>query len=298
MITPPFLSKGDTVGILSTARKISAKELKPAIKVLEGWGLKVLLGENIYQKKNQFAGSAPKRASDLQAFIDNPQVKAIFCARGGYGTVQLLEYVNFFKLIEKPTWLVGYSDVTVLHNKLATMGFESLHATMPINFSSNTKESLESLRKALFGETLRLKCSGHSFNRKGKVTGHITGGNLSMLYSQCGSDTALETKGAILFLEDLDEYLYHIDRMMYNLARNGYFKNLAGVIVGGMTDMNDNSVPFGETAEEIIKRHLKPYDFPVAFGFPAGHLNDNRTLIFGRKATLQVEKNKTTLSFL
>lgn len=297
MIRPPHLKKGDAIGIVSTARKISPEELAPALKILKSWGLKVELGSNLFQSKNQFAGTAQQRAADLQAFIDSPHIKAILCARGGYGSVQVLEHVNFFKLIENPTWIVGYSDVTALHNKLATMGFESLHATMPINFATNTTACLESLHQALFGQPLAIECSGHSFNRKGTAEGPITGGNLSMVYSQCGSDSALETSGKILFLEDLDEYLYHIDRMMYNLKRNGYFKNLAGLIVGGMTDMNDNTVPFGETAEEIIKRHTEPYNFPVAFGFPAGHLEDNRTLIFGRKAILQVEHNKTTLSF-
>lgn len=297
MITPSYLKKGDKVGLLSTARKISAKELKPAIKVLTAWGFEVVPGKNLYQEKNQFAGNARQRASDLQEFINAPEIKAIFCARGGYGSVQLLEHVNFFKLIENPTWIIGYSDVTVLHNKLSAMGFESLHASMPINFESNTKESLESLRKALIGEKLTVECSGHSFNRKGESQGRLTGGNLSMLYSQCGSDTALDTKGKILFIEDLDEYLYHIDRMLYNLKRNGYFKQLAGLVVGSMTDMRDNPVPFGETAEEIIKRQVKDYNFPVAFGFPAGHLKDNRALIFGRKANLQVDKHKTTLSF-
>lgn len=297
MICPPHLNQGDTIGIVSTARKISPDELAPALEVIKSWGLKIELGSNLYQSNNQFAGTARQRAADLQAFIDNPKVKAILCARGGYGSVQVLEHVNFFKLIENPTWIVGYSDVTALHNKLAALGFESLHATMPINFATNTEASLESLRKALFGQALTIECSEHSFNRKGRAEGAITGGNLSMVYSQCGSDSALETSGKILFLEDLDEYLYHVDRMMYNLKRNGYLKNLAGLIVGGMTGMNDNAVPFGETAEEIIKRHTEPYNFPVAFGFPAGHLDDNRTLIFGRKAILQVEHKKTTLSF-
>ena len=297
MRQPPSLQKGDRVGIISTARKISRKELKPALRLLEEWGLEVQLGKNLFKKHHQFAGTAQQRLSDLQGFLEDDQIKAIFCARGGYGTVQLVDDVNFFKLIESPKWVVGYSDVTVLHNKLSLMGIESLHATMPINFNTNTKESLESLRQALFGEPLEISAPSHPFNKTGTVTAEITGGNLSMLYSQCGSETRLQTKGRILFFEDLDEYLYHIDRMLFNLNRNGYFEELVGIVVGGLTDMNDNMIPYGSSAEEIARDHFASLAVPVAFGFPAGHLKDNRTLIFGRQAELSVKKSGVTLSF-
>jgi muramoyltetrapeptide carboxypeptidase len=297
MRQPPALQKGDTVGIVSTARKISRKELKPAVAILEQWGLRVKKGKNLFKKNHQQAGTAQERLHDLQTFIEDENIRAIFCARGGYGTVQLIDEVNFFKLIEAPKWLVGYSDVTVLHNKLSLMGIESLHASMPINFKENSAESLESLRQALFRESYEISAPSHPFNQPGKVKAEITGGNLSMLYSQCGSETALQTAGKILFFEDLDEYLYHIDRMLYNLKRNGYFKALAGVIVGGLTDMNDNTIPFGATAEEITHQHLQALKVPVAFGFPAGHLPDNRALIFGKPALLEVTPSGSKLKF-
>lgn len=291
MITPPPLKIGDKVGILSTARKISREELQPAVSLLEKWGFQVVFGEHLFKEHHQFAGTDEERRSDLQAFINDDDIKAILCARGGYGSVRIIDNVDFSPLRKKPKWIGGYSDVTVLHNKLSQMGIESLHCTMPINFRDNTPRALESLRKALFDEKISYTVEGHSFNKKGEASAEITGGNLSMIYSQAGSNTKLETEGKVLFIEDLDEYLYHIDRMMYNLKRNGYLENLAGLIVGGMSDMNDNQIPFGQSAEEIIQEHIHGYSYPVCFGFPAGHLNDNRSLIFGRKATFKVENN-------
>lgn len=288
MITPEPLHAGDCIGIISTARKISKQELQPAIDQLTEWAFEVKTSAHLFEQQNQFAGTDAQRLEDLQTFIDNPEIKAILCARGGYGTVRIIDQVNFLPLIENPKWICGYSDVTVIHNKLSKLGIESLHCSMPVNFSSNTTAALNSLRQALGGEPLQYEIPSHPFNQMGTAEGPITGGNLSMLYSQTGSETALETQGKILFLEDLDEYLYHIDRMMQSLKRNGYFEKAAGVIIGGMTDMNDNTVPFGKTAEEIVHEYFSEYDYPVAFGFPAGHLDDNRALILGRKAVLEV----------
>lgn len=297
MIQPTSLVKGDVIGLVATARKISREELAPAINVLEGWGFKVATGEHLFGEENQFSASDEKRLSDFQNFIDDPEVKAILCVRGGYGTVRIIDGINFLPLIENPKWIAGYSDVTVLHNKLSRLGIESLHSTMPISFATNTPQALESLQASLTGESISYNVATHPLNKEGHTQGKLVGGNLSMIYSQTGSDTSLKTAGNILFLEDLDEYLYHIDRMMYNLKRNGYFDELAGVIVGGMTDMNDNTVPFGENAEEIIHRHFSIFNYPICFGFPAGHLDDNRSLIFGRTATLEVSETETNLSF-
>ncbi|HBF21795.1 MAG: LD-carboxypeptidase [Owenweeksia sp.] len=288
MITPKTLRKGDTVGLVATARKISRDELQPAIEILESWGLKVELAPNLFKSHHQFAGTDEQRLADLQGFIDSIDIDAIICVRGGYGTVRIIDELNFFPLIEKPKWICGYSDITVLLNKLRKVGVECLHSTMPVNFTSNTPESLESLRKALFGEELVISCAAHPLNRNGQAKGRVTGGNLSVLYSQTGSGTAIQPEGDILFIEDLDEYLYHIDRMMQNLKRNGYFEGIAGLIVGGMNAMNDNKIPFGQSAEEIIATVVRPYNFPVCFGFPAGHIDDNRSLIFGRRASLKV----------
>lgn len=291
MITPPSLQKGDTIAIISTARKISREELQPAVDEITKRGYNVQFGKNLFKEDHQFSGTDQQRAADLQSCLDDENIKAILCARGGYGTVRIIDQIDFSKFQKSPKWVCGYSDVTVLHNKISLLGIESLHSSMPINFKTNTPESLDALFELMKGKSKTYHFAPHLFNRTGKCAGILTGGNLSMLYSQCGSPTAIDTDGAILFIEDLDEYLYHIDRMMYNLKRNGYFEKLNGVIVGGMSDMNDNTIPFGKTAEEIIRDHFSEYDFPICFGFPAGHLDNNLPVVMGRKVTLEVNEN-------
>jgi len=296
MIIPEKLVVGDKIGIISTARKITIEELKPATKTLESWGLKVVLGANLFQEDDQFSGTVDQRTNDLQIMIDDNSIKAILCARGGYGTVQIIDAINFTNLKKNSKWIVGYSDATVLHSHLNNLGMASLHATMPINFEGNTNESLWSLKNALFGNLNNVECKAHPLNKFGKIEGDVVGGNLSILYSLLGSSSDIDTIGKILFIEDLDEYLYHIDRMMMNLKRNGIFGNLKGLIIGGMSDMNDNSIPFGKTAEQIILDYTKGYDFPICFGFPAGHLADNRCLILGINSILEICENGVSLS--
>ena len=295
MIFPEKLKIGDKIGVISTARKITLDELAPAIKTIESWKLKVELGSNLFEVDNQFSGTIEQRSTDLQTMIDDDSIKAILCARGGYGTVQIIDNIDFSKLKNKPKWIVGYSDVTVLHSHLNKLGIASLHATMPINFKTNAKESLASLKNGLFGNENNILCGPHTFNKFGKVEAEVVGGNLSILYSLLGSNSDVDTDGKILFIEDLDEYLYHIDRMMMNLKRNGKFTKLKGIVVGGMSDMNDNTIPFGKTAEEIILEYIKEFDFPVCFNFPAGHLDDNRTLVFGKECTLEINENGVIL---
>ncbi len=296
MITPPALRQGDVIGLAATARKISDDELRPAIEILQSWGFTVKKAPGLTGSFHQFSGTDEERLRGFQSLIDDREVKAILCVRGGYGSVRIIDQLDFSALKDHPKWIGGYSDVTVLLNKLSLLGIESLHCTMPVNFNTNTPAAMASLRKALSGEKLRYEVDTHPYNRQGSARGILTGGNLSMLYSQLGSSTALDAEGAILFLEDLDEYLYHIDRMMHNLRRNGYFENLAGVVVGSMSEMNDNTVPFGFTAEEIVRDHLSHYKFPVCFDFPAGHQPDNRSLIFGREVMFDVGK-KVILDF-
>jgi muramoyltetrapeptide carboxypeptidase len=286
--TPKPLKQGSTIGLISTARKIDKETLKPAVELFESWGLKTVFSQHLFEEDHQFAGSDEQRLADLQSFIDDPQIEAVMCVRGGYGTVRIVDELNFLSLTQKPKWICGYSDVTVLLNKLQRKGLESLHSTMPIDFHRVSETGKESLRRVLFGETLAYEVEGHPFNKKGETHGRLMGGNLSVLYSQTGSPSSLNTEGAILFIEDLDEYLYHIDRMMQNLKRNGYFERLSGMIVGGMTDMHDNKIPFGRNAKEIISDILRPYNFPLCFDFPAGHQDDNRALIFGRRVRLDV----------
>ncbi len=291
MVISKKLNKGDKIGIVSTARKITLDELENAISLLENWGLEIVLGKNLFAQENQFAGTVQQRTIDFQSMIDDDTIKAILCSRGGYGTVQIIDKINFSSLKNNPKWIVGYSDVTVLHSHLNNLGFASLHATMPINFNTNTYESLGSLHTCLFGIKNVINCNTNPFNRHGKVEAEIVGGNLSILYSLLGSNSNIITDSKILFIEDLDEYLYHIDRMIVNMKRNGKFTKLKGLIVGGMNSMNDNSIPFGKTVEEIILEHTKEFNFPICFDFPAGHLDDNRSIILGVKSFLDINKN-------
>ncbi len=297
MLQPEFLKKGDTIAIVSTARKVSKEELKPALKILKNWGLQIVLGKTIEAEENQFAGSDELRASDFQQMLDNPKIKAIWCARGGYGTVRMIDLLDFTEFKKHPKWIIGYSDVTVLHSHIHTLGIATLHAQMPVAIETKTEASVNSIYKTLFGKEYSLTIPSNKNNRIGKASGELVGGNLSILYSLCGSVSAINTDEKILFIEDLDEYLYHIDRMLQNLKRNGMFENLKGLIIGGMTQMHDNEIPFGKTAKEIILDVCKDYNYPIAFNFPAGHLEDNQALVLGREVVLKVEENKVTLLF-
>ncbi len=298
MQQPNFLQKGDTVGIVSTARKLTKQDLQPALNLLESWGLNFVIGDTIGAEAHQFAGADELRIKDFQKMLDDPAIHAIWCARGGYGTVRIIDSLDFTAFLKNPKWIVGYSDVTVLHSHVHRLGIQTLHAQMPLDIEKKSKATLETLRIALFGEDYSISFENtHLLNRMGKVEGTLVGGNLSILYSLCGSPSALETNGKILFLEDLDEYLYHVDRMMQNLKRNGMLKHLAGLVVGGMTDMNDNIVPFGKTAEEIVFDAVKDYDFPVYFGCPAGHILDNQALFFGKKVAIEATQKKVEIRF-
>ena len=294
MKTPCYIKRGDKIGIVSTALRISKEEIYPAVKIFKEWGLEVVLGKHLFEEYNQFAGTDEQRTTDLQQMLDENSVKAIICARGGYGTVRIIDKLIFSNFIKKPKWIAGYSDVTVLHSHIhSNFGIETLHSTMPLNISENkfTEESLESFRKALFGEKINYSLKTSSLSRKGKAEGILVGGNLSILYSLIRTKSDINTNGKILFIEDLDEYLYHIDRMMMNFKRAGKLKNLAGLIVGGMSEMNDNKIPFGKTANKIIAETVAEYNYPVCFDFPAGHKNDNRVLILGREIKFNVDEN-------
>ena len=298
MIQPSFLQKNDTVAIVSTARKISLAEIQPAIDLLKNWGLNVEIGKTIGFEEHQFAGTDVQRTADFQKMLNNPKIKAIWCARGGYGTVRIIDALDFTEFKKHPKWIIGYSDITVLHNHIHNLGFQTLHATMPLDVEKNSKAALTSLKKCLFGEPISYKINSSEDNKLGTATGELVGGNLSILYSLLGSDSSIKTDGKILFIEDLDEYLYHIDRIFINLKRNRYFNNLKGLIVGGMTSMHDNAIPFGKNVKEIILDTVSEFDFPVVFDFPAGHLKDNRTLVLGKKINLQVQDKSTDLVFL
>lgn len=297
MITPPILQKGDTIAILATARKNIDDNLNPAIDLLHSWGLEVVIGKSIGLDDNQLAGTDEQRAADFQEQLDNPNIKAIWCVRGGYGTVRMVDLLDFTNFKQNPKWIIGFSDVTVLHNHLNTMGFKSIHGIMPISIPKATPEAIESLRIAMFGESLKYAIEPNTMNRFGDASGELVGGNLSILYSLFGSKSAIDCADKILFIEDLDEYLYHIDRMMMNLKRNGCLESIKGIIVGSMSKMKDNDIPWGKNALEIIDDITKKYNIPVIYNFPAGHIHDNRALILGSKVTMHLNKNCSRVIF-
>lgn len=298
MIRPDYLKQGDKVAIVCTARKFSREEAKLAIELMDSWGLEVVLGDTIGLDNYQLGGTDEERASDFTKQLKNPEIKAIWCARGGYGTVRIIDDIDFTGFVDNPKWIIGFSDVTVLHSHVHNLGVGTIHGIMAFSVEKSLVESRDSLYRALFGQDLSYQLKGDSENKSGKATGQIVGGNLSIIYSLLGSASSMDTKGKILFIEDLDEYLYHLDRMMHNLKRNGMLSGLAGMIVGGMTDMHDNAIPFGYDAKQIILSITKDYDYPIVFDFPAGHGVNNLALKMGSEVELEVIADRVSLKFL
>lgn len=296
---PPYLKKGDHIAILSTARAIEVNELQYALEVIESWGLIPVISQTIGAKDNQFAGNDKLRAQEFQHMMDDSNIKAIFCARGGYGTVRIMDFLDFTEFTHHPKWIVGYSDVTVLHAHINTyLGIQTLHATMPINYKTNTKASLESLKNCLFGEPTTYHFEAYPLNQTGEVKGELLGGNLSILYSILGTKSGFNADHKILFIEDLDEYLYHIDRMLMALKRAGKLSKLKALVVGGMSDMNDNTIPFGSQAEEIILHHCKEYNYPICFGAPIGHIDNNLAIQCGAEYAVKIDTEACEIRLL
>ncbi|MEX2596597.1 MAG: LD-carboxypeptidase [Salibacteraceae bacterium] len=288
---PPYLTKGDKVAIVATAKKLERNQIDGAIKEISSWGLEVMEGANLYGAHHQFAGTDAQRAADLQWALDNPEIKAVIFARGGYGTARIIDLIDWTVFKKSPKWLCGFSDLTVLHSHVQqNIGIETLHSTMPIFFKDGEKNpGSESLRKALFGEQTAISFSQNLLNRKGSTSGNLVGGNLSVIYSIMQTPSAVNYDGKILFLEDLTEYLYHLDRMMMQLKRSRQLENLRGLVVGQFTEMIDNPVPFGKNAYEIIADTVSDYDFPVAFDAPIGHVDYNEAVFCGRNVKLTVD---------
>ncbi len=301
LIKPPNLKKGDTIMILSPAGRIKAKSsIEAGIKLANHWGLVVFFGNHMLSQDHTFAGTDIQRTEDLQKALDDPSIKAIWAARGGYGAVRIIDDLNFTKFMETPKWIIGYSDITVLHNKLHDLGFQTIHGQMPLTLDLEDpvqKESIISLRKALFGKKLNYKLDSSEFNRLGESKGQVVGGNLSIVYSMLASNTDLDMRGKVLFIEDVGEALYHIDRMMISLKRAGYFKNCKGLIVGDFRLKKNEGNSFGKTLEKIVLEAVEGTDFPVIFNFPAGHVDDNRAVIMGDYVTLKVTKKKARITF-
>lgn len=283
MITPSSLSSGSKIALAAPARKVAEDDIAFAVEYIRQRGFVPIYDERLFLSHNQFAGNDEQRASVLQHYLDADDIDAIMCVRGGYGTVRIIDRLDFDKFMQKPKWIVGYSDVTVLHAKMQSLGIESLHATMPINFHDNSKQALDTLFDALCGKEIKYDLPQQTLDILSKMKGEVVGGNISVLYSLLGSDIFPDVEGKVLFLEDLDEYLYHIDRMMMAFQRAGIFDKIGGLIIGGLTKMHDNAIPFGMTAEEIISEKTKDKNIPTVFNFPAGHINDNRAIILGRR---------------
>ncbi|CAA0181146.1 LD-carboxypeptidase [Tenacibaculum maritimum] len=300
-IKPPYLQKGDTIIILAPAGilKNRALVIDKAKMLAEKWGLKVLYGKHMFEQGNHFAGTDEQRCEDFQKALDDPTIKAIWSARGGYGSVRILDRLDFTIFKKHPKWIIGYSDLTAFHNHINNVGVETLHAMMGVSLEDKAAmitETIATFKKALFGEQLKYEVGTSRYNRKGKVSGELVGGNIAVLASMLGSESQLDTDGKILFIEEIGEYKYSIDRMLQSLRRAGYFRKLKGVIVGGMTKIKKNTTPWGSSIEQLIL-DIIPENIPVMFNFPAGHDSDNRALILGRKVVLEVEENKALLLF-
>ena len=296
---PKTLTQHDCIGLLAPAGKIKKESLDLAVSLLKSWGLQVEVGHNIFSDAHgYFSGADDERLADFQQMLDDPRLSAIICARGGYGSTRIIDRLDFTKYLKHPKWIVGFSDVTALHSKLHQLGVESIHSAMPIQFSKpEHKESVESLRKTLFGETLQLEAKGSAYNRSGSTTGQVVGGNLTLLVDSLGTRTELNTENKILIIEEIGEYKYKLDRMLTQLKRCNKLEQLAGLIIGHMTDIQDADGSFGQTVEEIILDKTKDHSYPVAFNFPIGHEAPNLAWRHGAKGTLNVSDEISHLTF-
>ncbi len=288
----PFLKQGSKVAITAPARKVKPEEMEYAINWLKEKGFVPVYDDRLFAGHHIFAGDDDFRAAVFQQYLDDENIDAIWIARGGYGSIRIIDKLDFTQFLKHPKWIVGFSDGTVLHGKLSRLGVPSLHAAMPFYFANKTPEAKQSLFDALTGKSLQYEFPTHPQNRIGQMEGEIVGGNLSVLIAMIGSDTFPELDGKSLFIEEVDEYIYHIDRMMRALKRAGKLEHLKGLVVGGLTQIHDNTHPFGQSVEEVIAEVVSEYDYPVCFGFPAGHFDDNRAVFFGLSSQLSVENEK------
>ena len=288
----PYLKKGDKIAITCPAKKLLAP-MTDAINLIGSWGLDVVCGDTLSASYHQFAGDDDERAADLQRFIDDDSIKAIIAARGGYGTIRIIDKIDFSRLHANPKWIIGFSDITVLHSHIhANCHLPTLHGQMPVNVHDASATSLQSLKDALFGQPVAYNFRSHSLNRPGQARAAVIGGNLSLLVAMLGSVSDMNYSGKILFIEDVGEYLYAVDRMLYTLKRAGKLSKLAGLMIGGFSELKDNDIPFGQTVAQMIMHLVAEYDYPVCFDFPAGHIPDNQAIILGRTLALDVEQHQ------
>ena len=302
LIQPTYLKAGDSVAIVAPSGILLNREteIRLAKDLLESWGLKVSIGKHIFNQANHFSGTDYERSEDLQNALDNPNIKAIWSARGGYGTVRILDKLDYTKFIEYPKWLIGYSDITSLHSQIHILGIESIHGMMCTSLADkeeDIKATISTFKKAIFGESLSYTIKGNKYNKIGEAKGQLIGGNLTLLQTMLGSETAIDTTDKIVFIEEIGEYKYHIDRLLQSLKRAGYFDNCKAVIVGDMTKLRRNTTSWGKPIEQLILDVFEECDFPVLFDFPAGHKKDNRALIFGRTVDLKINSYESTVVF-
>lgn len=296
MIQPPKLKTGDKICIVSPSRTIQEIQINEAIDIIQEWGLQVELGKHVYDSYGYFAGTDEHRLEDLQQAINNPEIKAVFCSRGGYGMSRILDNLNFEKLINNPKWIIGFSDITALHIQLNKIGIQSIHGIMPVQFDyMGTEESIKSLHRLLFENQLHYQLSGHTNNNEGEVEGEIIGGNLSLLADSLGTKSEISTEGKVLFVEEIDEYLYKIDRMFNQLKRADKLSGLKGMIIGDFSQQKDTNIAFGQTLEQLVHYHTKDYDYPIAFNIPIGHEAHNLAIPCGRMVKLKVGKSNVEL---
>lgn len=301
LIQPEYLKSGDTISIVAPSGVLNNfdNKITKAINIFKSWGLNVVIGNHIFDKNGHFAGTDKNREKDFQKALDNKNIKAIWCARGGYGAVRIIDNLNFDSYLKKPKWIIGFSDITVIHNKLNLLNSESIHAMMITGFDDidQNNDSLSKLKNVLFGDNLSYSINSNKNNKTGKSEGILVGGNLTLIQSTIGSKTELKMKDKILFIEEIGEYAYHIDRMLYSLKRADYFENCKGLIVGQISDVKKNTTDFGRSINEIILDILDEYNFPILFDFPAGHEKTNFPIILGRKVILDVSKSDSKVIF-
>jgi muramoyltetrapeptide carboxypeptidase len=295
MIQPPFLQPGDTIYITAPAKAIEESVVLEAKKTLETWGLNVRVAPHCLGRAAYFSGTDAERLADFQHGLDDPSIKAILCARGGYGCVRIVEELDWTAFQQNPKWIVGFSDVTVFHQKINQLGVESIHAIMPLGFTEGSMEAKETLHKALFGESIILGASPVKENCMGTAKGSLIGGNMTIIYSLIGTELSYTFKNKILFIEDIGEHIYKVDRMLHAFKLAGIFNQISGLILGGFTEMEDTDVPFGKTIEELILEQVVDLGIPVAFNVPIGHIPDNQAVVVGRTVTLTVNQTKSTL---
>ena len=295
MIQPPFLQPGDTIYITAPAKAIEESVVLEAKKTLETWGLNVRVAPHCLGRAAYFSGTDAERLADFQHGLDDPSIKAILCARGGYGCVRIVEELDWTAFQQNPKWIVGFSDVTVFHQKINQLGVESIHAIMPLGFTEGSMEAKETLHKALFGETIIMEASPVKENCMGTAKGSLIGGNMTIINSLIGTELSYTFKNKILFIEDIGEHIYKVDRMLHAFKLAGIFNQISGLILGGFTEMEDTDVPFGKTIEELILEQVVDLGIPVAFNVPIGHIPDNQAVVVGRTVTLTVTQTKSTL---